>query len=35
MEVLGLIMLRIADPEYGKVKVFLDNRETRAIQFQV
>lgn len=35
MEVLGLIMLRIADPEYGRIKVLLGNKETRPIQFQV
>ena len=35
MEILGLIMLRIADPEYGKVKVCLENNEKRAVQFQV
>ena len=35
MEILGLIMLRIADPEYGKVKVLLENSEKRAVQFQV
>lgn len=35
MEILGLIMLRIADPEYGKVKVLLENNEKRSVQFQV
>ncbi len=35
MEVLGLISLRIADPEYGKIKMQLQNNETRSVQFQV
>ncbi len=35
MEIVGLIMLRIADPEYAKVKILLDNSEKRAVQFQV
>lgn len=34
MEVLGLISLRIADPEYGKIKMQLQNNETRSVQFQ-
>ena len=35
MEVLGIIMLRISDPEYGRIRVLLDNKESRPIQFQV
>ena len=35
MEILGLIVLRIADPECGKIKVLLENNEKRAVQFQV
>ena len=35
MEILGIIMLRISDPEYGMVKVAIDNQEQRSVQFQV
>lgn len=35
MEVLGLIMLRISDPENSKIRVLLGNKEKRPIQFQV
>lgn len=35
MEILGIIMLRISDSDYGKIRVSLENKETRPIQFQV
>ena len=35
MEILGLISLRISDPEYGKIRVLLTNNESRSVQFQV
>ena len=35
MEVLGMIMLRITDPEVAKVRISIDNREDRSVQFQV
>ena len=35
MEVLGMIMLRITDPETSKIRVCLANNENRSVQFQV
>ena len=35
MEVLGMVMLRITDPEVAKVRINMDNREDRSVQFQV
>lgn len=35
MEVLGIISLRISDPECGRVRVLLANNEKRSVQFQV
>ena len=35
MEILGMIMLRITDPEMAKIRVALNNSEQRSVQFQV
>lgn len=35
MEVLGMILLRISDPELGKIRIALTNNERRSVQFQV
>ena len=35
MEVLGMAMLRITDPEVAKVRIAMENREDRSVQFQV
>jgi hypothetical protein len=35
MEVLGIVSLRISDPECGRIKVLLANDEKRSVQFQV
>lgn len=35
MEVLGMIMLRISDPEVARLRITMDNREDRSVQFQV
>ena len=35
MEVLGMIMLRITEPEVAKIRIAMDNREERSVQFQV
>lgn len=35
MEVLGIISLRISDPECGKIRLLLANNEKRSVQFQV
>lgn len=35
MEVLGMIVLRITDPETSKIRVCLANSENRSVQFQV
>lgn len=35
MEVLGMIMLRVTDPNVAKIRVAMDNREDRQVQFQV
>lgn len=35
MEVLGMIMLRITDPDMAKIRIAIDNREERSVQFQV
>lgn len=35
MEILGMIMLRISDPEVAKIRVALNNNEKRSVQFQV
>ena len=35
MEIVGMIMLRITDPEMAKIRVALNNNEQRSVQFQV
>ena len=35
MEVLGMIMLRVTEPNLAKIRVSMDNREDRPVQFQV
>ena len=35
MEILGIVMLRISDPEFGRVRLAIDNHEQRQVQFQV
>jgi len=34
MEVLGVVMLRIADPNFGCIRIAVDNRDDRSLQFQ-
>ena len=35
MEILGMILLRVTDSDYGHIHIAIDNHEQRAIQFQV
>ena len=35
MEILGMIMLRITDQEFSKIRVLMDNKDQRGLQFQV
>ena len=35
MEVLGMIMLRVSEPNLAKIRITMDNREDRPVQFQV
>ena len=35
MEVLGMIMLRVTEPDMARIRIAMDNREDRAVQFQV
>ena len=35
MEMHGILTLRISDPDYGRIKVSMENKEDRGIQFQV
>lgn len=35
MEVLGMIMLRVTEPSVARIRVAMDNREDRQVQFQV
>ena len=35
MELLGMVMLRISDPEFSKIRVVVDNKDQRSLQFQV
>ena len=35
MEVLGVVMLRIADSNFGCIRITVDNRDDRSLQFQV
>ena len=35
MEVLGMAMLRISEPDVAKIRIAMDNREERQVQFQV
>lgn len=35
MEILGIIMLRVADSEFGHIRIAVDNHEQRSVQFQV
>ena len=35
MELLGMVMLRISEQQYSKIRVFVDNRDQRSLQFQV
>ena len=35
MELLGMVMLRITDPQFGKIRVLVDNKDHRSLQFQV
>ena len=35
MEILGVVMLRISDPNFGCIRVAMDNRDDRSLQFQV
>ncbi|CAI8047510.1 Coatomer subunit delta [Geodia barretti] len=34
MEILGMIMLRITDQEFSKIRVLMDNKDQRGLQFQ-
>ena len=35
MELLGMVMLRITDQEFSKIRVLVDNKDQRGLQFQV
>ena len=35
MEVLGMIMLRVTEPNLARIRIAMDNREDRPVQFQV
>ena len=35
MELLGMVMLRISDPEFSKIRVVVDNKDQRSLQFKV
>ena len=35
MELLGVVMLKIADQQFGKIRVLVDNKDQRSLQFQV
>ena len=35
MELLGVVMLRISDPEYGHIRITVNNQGNRPLQFQV
>ena len=35
MELLGMVMLRIAEQQFSKIRVLVDNRDQRSLQFQV
>ena len=35
MELLGMVMLRISDQEFARIRVHVDNKDQRSLQFQV
>lgn len=35
MEVHGLIMLRVADDKFGRIRVYVDNEDKKGVQLQV
>ena len=35
MEVLGMMQLKVSDPQYGRILIAIDNQDDRSLQFQV
>ena len=35
MEVLGMMQLKVSDPQYGRILIAVDNQYDRSLQFQV
>lgn len=35
MELLGVVQLKVSDPQYGRILITIDNQDDRSLQFQV